>query len=361
MATSQVSTWVRLTTMLLFAGYSKAVGSQPRLYPYGMTRGDTVVRCRSDHWGQSPAIMIPRGVKLFISETRAIVVYTHGYVTLSQRSNFRTPVDIRKAMTPKVKKHSRRYGFAILAPLWTDNDCSRGKTFYHVYDSKKTTSDATKQAEKDKIMNKAKEDIVKYSGELDVTPTWVLVVTWFQVLPRLNYNSERDQPNTYQLVFMSDRDKKKTYVLYLYESVGWDRTVHRRPNTIGYYETRWRRTQWKQLWMSNTTTAFRIADIVGNTGEVGKYFFPLTRSPASTGHTKCIRWYQAEKEKLSDIELRLSKTLPCPCDLPLLIADGRWKFDWKNYVSKPRQIRLCYYERQPSEQPSQVRYTGHWA
>ena len=74
------------------------------------------------------------------------------------------------------------------------------------------------------------------------------------------------QPNTFQLVLMSDMDKKKTYALYLYESVGWDRTVHRRPSTIGYYETRWRRTRWKQLWMSNTMTAFRIANIVGNTG-----------------------------------------------------------------------------------------------
>ena len=96
-------------------------------------------------------------------------------------------------MTPRVKQLSRRYGFGILAPLWTDNDCSHGKTFYHVYDSRKTTPDATKRAEKDQIINKAKEDIIKYSGELDVTPTWVLVVTWFHVLPRLNYDSERDQ------------------------------------------------------------------------------------------------------------------------------------------------------------------------
>ena len=92
-------------------------------------------------------------------------------------------------------------------------------------------------------------------------------------------------------------------------------------------------------------------------GEVGKHFFPLTRSPASTGHTKCMRWHQAEKDKLSDINLRLRETLLCPCDLPLLIADGRWKFDWKNYVARPRRIRLCYYERQPSKQSSQVRYS----
>ena len=114
-------------------------------------------------------------------------------MSLSQISNVRTPVDIRKAMTARVKQRSRRYGFGILAPLWTENDCSRGKTFYHVYDSTKTTSDATKRAETDQIMDMAKEDIVKYSGELGVTPTWVLVVTWFHVLPRLNYNSERDQ------------------------------------------------------------------------------------------------------------------------------------------------------------------------
>ncbi|KAI0219204.1 hypothetical protein LSAT2_029196 [Lamellibrachia satsuma] len=159
------------------------------------------------------------------------------------------------------------------------------------------------------------------------------------------------QPNTFQLVFMSDTIQRKTYALYLYESVGWDRTLHIRPSTVGYYVTRYRRIRTKTLWMSNTTSAFRIGELVGNTGEVGKYFFPLTYLSTSAARTKCLQWHQAEKLKLSDIELRLKETLSCPCDLPQISADGRWTFDWKSFVSGHKS--LCYNERQPGAQSSQ--------
>ena len=120
-------------------------------------------------------------------------IYTHGYVSLGQRLNRRSPVDITKVMTPKVKQRSRRYGYGILAPLWTNNNCSYGKTFYHVYDSRKKMSDPTKKARLNAIMNLAKADVIKYSDESSVSPSWVLVVTWKDMLPLLNYDASRDQ------------------------------------------------------------------------------------------------------------------------------------------------------------------------
>ncbi|KAI0230680.1 hypothetical protein LSAT2_019006 [Lamellibrachia satsuma] len=181
--------------LLLLVGQVKAAGATPpsRLYPHGEDTSDTEVVCRRSNWGVSRPVAFPK-VKLFDNiYTNVLVIYTHGYVALSQRLNRRTPADIRKAMTAIVKQRSRRYGFGILAPLWTDNDCSHGKTFYHVYDSTKTTSDPVEKARMEAIMELAKDDVIKYSGELDFVPTWVLVVTWRNMLPRLNYDAVLDK------------------------------------------------------------------------------------------------------------------------------------------------------------------------
>ena len=70
------------------------------------------------------------------------------------------------------------------------------------------------------------------------------------------------------MVLMSDRKKKKTYVVYLYDTTGWDDTVSTRPNFLGYYTTHNDKVRSKTLEVSNTPGAFRVADLKGNTGEL---------------------------------------------------------------------------------------------
>lgn len=78
----------------------------------------------------------------------------------------------------------------MLAPLFADNDCSTGATYYHQYANKRTSS-PTEKARVAAILERAKQDVNKYSGE-SIVPTWALVVTWKDMLPRLNYDATKD-------------------------------------------------------------------------------------------------------------------------------------------------------------------------
>ena len=120
-------------------------------------------------------------------------MYTNGYVSLSQRFILRSPpVDLSKAV-PK-GKHARRYGFGLLAPFWANSDCTKNsKTYYHEYSSATTVSNPAEKTRTDAIMNLTKDYIKKYSGEQDVNPDWVLVVTWVNNFPLLENDSTRNK------------------------------------------------------------------------------------------------------------------------------------------------------------------------
>jgi hypothetical protein len=99
-----------------------------------------------------------------------------------------------KAMSKGMKKRARRSGFGLLAPFWADSDCTQNsKTYYHAYDSKTTVSNPAEKTRTDAIMNLTKDYIKKYTGEQDVNPDWVLVVTWVNNFPLLENDSSRDK------------------------------------------------------------------------------------------------------------------------------------------------------------------------
>ena len=120
-------------------------------------------------------------------------IYTNGYVSLSQRFLRRSPpVDLLKAMS--YGSHARRYGFGLLAPFWADSDCTENSTtYYHVYDSNTTVSNPAEKTRTDAMMNLTKDYVKKYSGEQDINPDWVLVVTWVNNFPLLENDSNRNK------------------------------------------------------------------------------------------------------------------------------------------------------------------------
>ena len=120
-------------------------------------------------------------------------VYTNGYVSLTQRFLRRyPPLDILKAIPNG--RHARRYGFGLLAPFWTNSDCTQNsKTYYHVYDSKTTVTDPAEKTRTDTMMKLTKNYITKYTGEQEVNPDWVLVVTWVNNFPLLENDFTRNK------------------------------------------------------------------------------------------------------------------------------------------------------------------------
>ena len=66
---------------------------------------------------------------------------------------------------------------------------------------------------------------------------------------------------------MSDRNKKKTYVLYLYDPTGADNPVSVRRTYLGYIMTKNGKIHSKTIEVSNTPNPFRVADLEGNPGK----------------------------------------------------------------------------------------------
>ena len=54
-------------------------------------------------------------------------------------------------------------------------------------------SNPAEKTRTDAIMNLTKDYIKKYTGEQDVNPDWVLVVTWVNNFPLLENDSSRDK------------------------------------------------------------------------------------------------------------------------------------------------------------------------
>ena len=83
------------------------------------------------------------------------------------------------------------------------------------------------------------------------------------------------------------------------------------------------------------------------------YFFALNKRTADD--KKCLTWYAAEKSKLADIKKRWKETTACPCDVKLAATDTSWVLDWQAFVSNTASMKLCYYERNPASDSTQVR------
>ena len=66
---------------------------------------------------------------------------------------------------------------------------------------------------------------------------------------------------------MSDRNKKQTYVVYLYDPTGSDNPVSVRRSFLGYIMTKNGKIHSKTIEVSNTSNPFRVADLEGNTGK----------------------------------------------------------------------------------------------
>jgi len=74
-------------------------------------------------------------------------IYTNGYVTFGLNFESRYPDNLNKDLLSYAKRDTaKKQGFAMLAPLWTDNDAQYGDIFYHVYDLTQPGSTSTDQA-----------------------------------------------------------------------------------------------------------------------------------------------------------------------------------------------------------------------
>ena len=90
-------------------------------------------------------------------------------------------------------------------------------------------------------------------------------------------------------------------------------------------------------------------------GKDGHYLFTVATGSQEVNYDQmCYNWMRNEWDRISTVRSYWRRTLTCPCDLRLAKADGRWKFDRKQFNATDGQ-RQCIYERMPRGFSTQVR------
>ncbi|KAI0233186.1 Mucin-like protein [Lamellibrachia satsuma] len=294
-------------------------------------------------------------------------------------------------------KIANKQGFAMLAPLWTDSNARSGTVYYHIYDLTNPGSTAADQArvkqqqqqreeraeqqeqkrERESRAEQAERRSSSRAAEKQqqqkqqqqqqqtqqqqllrsnscssnmnkIDVTWVMVITWSQMLPRMYYWSKYDSPSTFQLVIAYDPSRYLTFVMYIYKDMGWDNEYKIRRSVIGYFSYKYKHQEALQLAASMKSTAFRLNTKIGNTGERGRYMFRVASGRHEINYDqKCYNWFANEMRRKWLLDYFRSWTLICPCDFRLAMIDGRWK-SYKTTLD-----RQCIYESMPWSLSSQ--------
>ena len=80
----------------------------------------------------------------------------------------------------------------MVAPFWVDNDARYGRVFYHIYDATVGDNAESEKARTREMLKMAEKDAIEHGGVSQVDPSWVLVVTWTDMVPRVWYNAYAD-------------------------------------------------------------------------------------------------------------------------------------------------------------------------
>lgn len=118
-------------------------------------------------------------------------VNSNGIVTLGVPFDRRQPPPTWDDLyTDSLQQPIASGGLVVLSALWTDSDITyqqqsvSPEVYYHQY--------AKYEDDVDQTLNRASEDALLYGGYQQFEATWVLVVTWVDMMPRL-HRSDADQ------------------------------------------------------------------------------------------------------------------------------------------------------------------------
>nr|CAB3262801.1 uncharacterized protein LOC100183467 [Phallusia mammillata] len=233
----------------------------------------------------------------------------------------------------------------LIAPFWDDFhpyyyysynwQSESGRVFYNVYDKTRQSLNSASES----IVQEVARRVVKFGGKEDFNPTFVLKVTWNEVLMHYwRYN--QGYPSTFQAIVASDG--MDTYLIYNYkeDAMLWDeRKRYWRSNRglIGYTDGRFVREVESQ-------GDYRPDQRVQNNGngEKGQFFYHVTEALSQEDVTEarlsCVRWYVDELFS----ESWTPNSEPCPCTLLQALIDNRYEYSADLWVNN---LNYWYYNR----------------
>ncbi|KAK2146250.1 hypothetical protein LSH36_622g00023 [Paralvinella palmiformis] len=206
------------------------------VYPHSTANGYNELNCGASHCSSKKIEISPlyfKGVKF-----KHIQINTNGYVVLGDKTYDRNqPTSWDLLFLPRLKAVAEASGFAIVAPLWTDNDISfhNSTVTYQQYD-KNLRFGSQSQTLVNDILAEVRSDVFAFTPFSDFRISWAMIITWKNMYPRVFFDPSKDtSPNTFQLVLAADSLNCKSAVLISYEKIGWNSVEYIRHSQIGTY------------------------------------------------------------------------------------------------------------------------------
>ncbi|XP_013383336.2 uncharacterized protein LOC106153782 [Lingula anatina] len=264
-----------------------------RMYPYGSSHGDSFLTGDD----RVTSFQIPIYVIMGTSKKSRIYVTTNGYVSLGQ-----IYLSYRSAACSRLLNNVRT---AIIAPYWMDLDgCTVYTGIYDYY------SDYNNNIAGSYVLQRGREDVQNFASSDVFNATMATVVTWEGCRPFSSFGSNEEA--TFQAVILSDG--VQSYVIFNYKDNGISiaaTTIEKKAALTVTDGNNYCKTGI----FSTQETMGSIDKLVGNSGEIGVWFYQLYTNPADIPNydQKCRDW--AAPHSLFQIAVFRAVAFPCPCSL----------------------------------------------
>ncbi|KAI0239408.1 hypothetical protein LSAT2_009862 [Lamellibrachia satsuma] len=293
-----------------------------RMYPYGGQEGDTLY-CRNNNDPHTAEIPIQQGFQFFGNRHRSLYIHLFGFIYFDRYFDivWSTPRNLSLTIVPTT---------AWMSPLYTVmgtfNTCKLNRTlaFYQIYEQLAPTQPVDDRTRY--VMSLARRDVTTLTDDASFVPSLVVVITWYKSVrfPAAFY-ARLPETLTYQLILISDIATTRSYALFLYESLTWNRLSMA---SIGYISPT---SSGAPIVYTHPDTEKSTANTLdersGNTGETGRWLYRVTAvgdEQQKGAEYRCHMWRLRQRDSEAMISLGRLALPVCPCHRATAEKDVRF-------------------------------------
>ncbi|XP_054885376.1 mucin-like protein [Poeciliopsis prolifica] len=294
--------------------------SESSLYPYGAEAGDREVKIETED-GNSPYIAPPAGFPFMGKLFHRVFFSDNGLVqfqSLAENEQYLLPSPSAEGFPDDIKG-------PLLAVFWDDGDLTKGngKLHYQEY-SELDPSDVYSHM----VFNRTAVEVTKFEGlkqRPSFSPTWILKITWENVMPVSFQKVNLSETNTFQCILTTDGER--SFALLRFGEMKWGPGLRKHHDAlIGYTDgkTEFKETTKPPGNLFGHAGRYRPNEVMGTLGIPGQLVYDLTGPLGSDPDAgiKCQGWSKEEP----DPAVWTVGLTSCPCtrmqaleDLALLL------------------------------------------
>jgi hypothetical protein len=302
-----------------------------RVYPYGIGYNDILVEFVDEDDGYKQ-IGLNKEFLFGSVQYSSLYVHVNGFVSFD-----------RPLLGAAPEKFPTSSNISMIAPFWADIDLSygNGSVYYHEYN--RDVADVTVDplyAVDQYVFNLADSHIQSGIGDTGFFATSVVVITWQNVSPYPSLQTSLTEKACFQLVLMSDSSRGRSYTMFNYNFIGWNRDANRMTSQGLQSDSGPKGFLSFSLFTSNTQNAYSLDTIPGNLGTggvlgVGQWLWRTSLDVAESAVDSptfiCQTWLlnQNADPDMHLLLIFISQLMPnCPCTFSSAVVDPRFVVDY---------------------------------